>query len=62
MFQIGDIVKTYKIRGTAKYFGVIIRILNKEQSAYPYEIKWLNAKPSEYPVAYFKDENLRKVS
>ena len=62
-FQVGDIVKTYKTyknRGTTRFFGVIVRIL--EESAYPYEVRWLNPTEREYPIAYFKAEQLLKVS
>ncbi len=62
MFQIGDIVKTYKIRGTARFIGIIVRILDEQQSAYPYEVRWLNPTVKESPIAYFKSEHLRKVS
>ena len=62
MFQVGDIVKTYKIRGTARFLGVIVRILDEKVSAYPYEVRWLNPSASEGPIAYFKFEHLRKVS
>ena len=60
MFQVGDIVKTYKIRGTARFFGVIVRIL--DENGYPYEVRWLNNTAKESPIAYFKFEQLRKVS
>ena len=60
MFQVGDIVKTYKIRGTARFFGVIVKIL--EENGYPYEVRWLNPTERENRVAYFKYEQLRKVS
>ena len=60
MFQVGDIVKTIKIRGTARFFGVIVRIL--EENGYPYEVQWLNPTEREARVAYFKAEQLHKVS
>ena len=62
MFQVGDIVKTYKIRGTARFLGVIVRILDENVSAYPYEVRWLNPIGKEGSIAYFKFEHLRKVS
>ena len=62
MFQVGDIVKTHKIRGTARFVGVIVRILDEKVSAYQYEIQWLNPTEREARVAYFKVEQLRKVS
>ena len=62
MFQVGDIVKTYKIRGTARFLGVIVRILDENVSAYPYEVRWLNPTGKEGSIAYFKFEHLRKVS
>ncbi len=63
MFQVGDIVKTYKIRGTARFVGVIVRIIDDhQQSGYPYVVQWLNANEREAPIAYFKSEHLRKVS
>lgn len=62
MFQVGDIVKTYKIRGTARFLGVIVRILDEKVSAYQYEVQWLNPTEREARVAYFKSEQLRKVS
>jgi len=63
MFQVGDIVKTYKIRGTARFVGVIVRIIDEhQQSGYPYVVQWLNPTEREAPIAYFKSEHLRKVS
>lgn len=62
MFQVGDIVKTIKIRGTARFFGVIVRILDENVSAYQYEVQWLNPTEREARVAYFKSEQLHKVS
>jgi hypothetical protein len=62
MFQVGDIVKTYKIRGTARFLGVIVRILDENVSAFPYEVRWLNPTERESPIAYFKFEQIRKVS
>lgn len=62
MFQVGDIVKTYKIRGTARFLGVIVRILDEKVSPYKYVVEWLNPTATEAPIAYFKDEHLRKVS
>jgi uncharacterized protein YijF (DUF1287 family) len=63
MFQVGDIVKTHKIRGTARFVGVVVRIIDEhQQSGYPYVVQWLNATAKESPIAYFKSEHLRKVS
>ncbi len=31
MFQVGDIVKTHKIRGTARFVGVVVRIIDEHQ-------------------------------
>lgn len=62
MFQVGDIIKTYKIRGTARFLGVIVRILDENVSAFPYEVRWLNPSAKEGPIAYFKFEQIRKVS
>jgi len=63
MFQVGDIVKTYKIRGTARFVGIIIRIIDEhQQSGYPYVVQWLNPTAKESPIAYFKSEQLLKVS
>jgi len=63
MFQVGDIVKTIKIRGTARFVGVVVRIIDKhQQSGYPYEVQWLNPTEREARAAYFKAEQLCKVS
>ena len=62
MFQVGDMVKTYKIRGTARLVGIIVRIIDEhQQNGYPYVVQWLNFPANESPIAYFKSEHLRKV-
>jgi hypothetical protein len=58
-FQIGDLVMSYKVRGTKGCVGVITKI--DSESCFPYYVRWINEeKPNQYDHQ-LKAENLRKV-
>ena len=59
-FQIGDLVKSYKIKGTKGYVGVITKI--DENSSFPYHVRWVNEEKNSQYDHQLKAEQLRKVS
>ena len=58
-FQIGDMVKTYKVRGTAKLVGIIIAI-DGESKTFQYLVCWIHDPSAN--KNYFADNHLIKVS
>ena len=57
-FQIGDMVKTRKVRGTAKLVGIIMSI--RDDSIFPYRVYWIHDPSANNN--YFGDSHLIKVS
>lgn len=60
-FNVGDLVKTYKIRNCAGLKAIIIKIDDNFHS-HPVTVQWLNPKNKDYPIGYFHFDQLRKVS
>jgi hypothetical protein len=56
-FQIGDMVKTYRVKGTAKFIGIIIAI--DEGTTFPYRVCWVDNLSAN--KNWFHEEHLIKV-
>lgn len=60
-FNVGDLVKTYKIRNCAGLKAIVVKIDDLSHS-HPIVVQWINPKNGDYPVGYFHPTQLRKVS